>query len=111
MRRPLRLLRAAFYELLRPPQLPPLVRIPPLRRIPELLPSELVVPDAAIAELCSEVERSKVIAGGVTTANFPQVAKNLRRSSSASWEEVGISVMATPIKIKINHRAFKRSYS
>jgi hypothetical protein len=52
------------------------------------------VPDAAMAELCNEVERSKVIAGGVTTANFPQVAKNLRRSSSASWEGVGISVIA-----------------
>src|SRR4051794_33020349 len=66
----------------------------------------LRAPDTPIAALCSEVDRSNVIAGGVTTANFPQVAKNLRRSSSASWEGVGISVMATPIiKLNFNHRA------
>jgi hypothetical protein len=31
----------------------------------------------------SDVDKSIVMAGGVTTANFPQVAMNLRRSSLA----------------------------
>ena len=39
-------------------------------------------PEAAIAVEFSEVESSIVIAGGVTAANFPQVARNFRRSSS-----------------------------
>src|SRR3954447_406908 len=71
--------------------MPPLRRMPPLRWIPP------PPPDWAIAELCREVERSIVIAGGVTTANFPQVAKNFRRSLSASSSgRLVISVMLTP---------------
>ena len=55
-------------------------------------------PDWAIAGLCREVERSIVIAGGVTTANFPQVARNFRRSSLASFAGGLVSsVMLTPI--------------
>lgn len=54
-----------------------LLRIPPeLRRIPP--------PEAMTAVLCRDVDRRTVIAGGVTIANFPQVARNLRRSSLAS---------------------------
>jgi hypothetical protein len=40
-------------------------------------------PDAAMALEVSEVDRSKVMAGGVTPANLPQVFKNSRRSSSS----------------------------
>src|SRR3954447_21176046 len=73
--------------------MPPLRRMPPLRWIPP------PPPDWAIAELCREVERSIVIAGGVTTANFPQVAKNFRRSLSASSS--GRLVISVPIESKI----------
>jgi hypothetical protein len=31
-----------------------------------------------------EVDNSSVIAGGVTTANFPQEARNFRRSAAAA---------------------------
>jgi hypothetical protein len=34
-----------------------------------------------MAEEVSDVDKSIVMAGGVTTANLPQAAKNLRRSS------------------------------
>jgi hypothetical protein len=36
----------------------------------------------------SDVDKSIVMAGGVTTANFPQVARNFRRSSVASGSSV-----------------------
>jgi hypothetical protein len=42
--------------------------------------------DEAMAVEFSDVDRSSVIAGGVTIANLPQVARNLRRSSSAVLE-------------------------
>jgi hypothetical protein len=38
-------------------------------------------PDCAMAVEVSEVDNKSVIAGGVTTANLPQAAKNFRLSS------------------------------
>ena len=63
-----------------------------------------------------DVDKSIVIAGGVTTANFPQVARNFRRSASdasaadaASFFELGIcglgmefSLSATEIPESVN---------
>jgi hypothetical protein len=41
-------------------------------------------PEAAMAVELSDVERRRVMAGGVTVANFPQAARNFRRSSSVA---------------------------
>src|SRR3954465_13288982 len=41
---------------------------------------KLLLPDAAIASEVNDVDNSIVMEGGVTTANFPHVARNLRRS-------------------------------
>src|SRR4051794_25924592 len=46
----------------------------------------------------SEVDSSSVIAGGVTTANFPQAAMNLRRSLSASVELLCVMVMPRTVQ-------------
>src|SRR3954469_5631094 len=57
--------------------------------------------DPAMAELCSEVDRSSVTAGGVTTANFPHVARNLRRSASEpSSGELLNWAMRPPFKVR-----------
>jgi hypothetical protein len=49
----------------------------------------------------SDVDNSSVIAGGVTTANFPQAARNFRRSAaeaaSASFIGLGISGSGTEL--------------
>src|SRR3954469_19813962 len=57
---------------------------------PPPLPNPLLpfAPERAIAVDFNDVDRSIVIAGGVTAANFPQVARNLRRSSSAIVPEI-----------------------
>ena len=57
---------------------------------PPPLPYPLLpdLPDFAIAVEFNDVDRSIVIAGGVTAANFPQVARNLRRSSSALVSDI-----------------------
>ena len=54
---------------------------PPLPK--PLLPLGPPPPDAAIAPELSDVERSRVTAGGVTAANRPQLRKKVRRSCSA----------------------------
>jgi hypothetical protein len=59
--------------------LDPLPPLPP--ELPE--PPELCAPERAIAVDVSEVDNSSVIAGGVTAANFPQLFRNSRRSSSS----------------------------
>ena len=48
---------------------------------PAIVAMMVAAPDPAIAVDVSEVERSKVIAGGVTAANLPHEIRNLRRSS------------------------------
>ena len=61
----------------RMPQLPLLPLLEPLPLLP-------LAPDAATAGESSEVDSSSEIAGGVTTANLPQLFKKLRRARSAS---------------------------
>jgi hypothetical protein len=66
-----------------PPVDPPVE--PPVEPLTLLLPPELLLellatPDAAIADEFIEVESSSVMAGGTTTANFPAVVRNARRS-------------------------------
>jgi hypothetical protein len=46
-------------------------------------PEELLPPEAMTAVEVNDVDNSSVIAGGVTTANFPQAARNFRRSAEA----------------------------
>src|SRR5436305_15346199 len=66
-------------------------------------PSCPLPPDDAMASEVKDVESSNVIAGGVTIANFPQVAKNLRRSSSD--DRLPISVMLTSnAQIELTYR-------
>jgi hypothetical protein len=43
----------------------------------------------AIAGEFKDVDNSKVIAGGVTTANVPQLARKRRRSCTISASELG----------------------
>jgi hypothetical protein len=49
-------------------------------------------PECALAVEFKDVDNSSVIAGGVTTANFPQAAKNFRRSAeeAASASFIGL---------------------
>jgi hypothetical protein len=77
--------------------LDPLPPLPP--ELPE--PPELCAPDAAIAVDVSEVDNSSVIAGGVTAANFPQLFRNSRLSSSS------VEDMDQPLVLEVaalNHR-------
>ena len=54
-----------------------------------------------MASEVNDVDSSIVIAGGVTTANFPHVARNFRRSASASFSgELLISaIRAVPFSV------------
>lgn len=77
-----RLLSSLPFGLPSPPPLPkPLLPRGPLP-LP-LLDGPCCPADCATAGEFNEVDKSIVIAGGVTAANFPHVARNLRRSSSA----------------------------
>ncbi|OCK56980.1 hypothetical protein LMTR3_15340 [Bradyrhizobium sp. LMTR 3] len=56
------------------------------------LPTPLfpLAPDVEIASEVKVVDNNNVIAGGVTAANFPQAARNFRRSASASFSKLPI---------------------
>src|SRR4030095_316581 len=60
-------------------------------------------PEAATASELSDVDRSIVMAGGVTAANLPQEARNLRRSSltSGGWCPFSSGVIFSPPLIPI----------
>ena len=47
----------------------------------------------------NDVDNSSVIAGGVTTANFPQAARNFRRSASDAVSLSGWG-MELPLKLE-----------
>jgi hypothetical protein len=51
---------------------------------------------------CKDVDNSAVIAGGVTTANLPQVARNFRRSAapatSTSFSGLAIGIFLVSLK-------------
>ena len=54
-------------------------------------------------QLCREVDRRSVTAGGVITATFPQVARNLRRSSPA-WVRGRCEAQSLETPLNINCR-------
>lgn len=53
----------------------------PRRRCPAIVALHNFPPEPAMAVEVREVESNRVIAGGVTAANIPQLFKNSRRSS------------------------------
>jgi hypothetical protein len=54
-------------------------------------------PDRATASEFSDVDNRIVNAGGVTTANFPHAARNLRRSSSGGFRPSALGLFSTVI--------------
>lgn len=58
-------------------------------------------PELAMALEVRDVDRSRVITGGVTAANFPQVFKNARRSSSSLPSRVTLHTPRFNISIHV----------
>jgi len=58
-------------------------------RVPQVVPLRS---DAAMAPEINEVDNSMMMLGGVTTANFPQAARNFERSATeaASVSSLGL---------------------
>lgn len=73
----------------------------PLRPLPPPLPPALRPPECAIAVDVNDVDKSRVIAGGVTAANLPHDFKNFRRSPSSSI--LGMASFPSTSALKLNN--------